>query len=79
MNVATIVNLLTVVSQVLPGAIATAEQLVDLGARFHATLEGREPTAEEIAALRAAVDADVAIALAPLPPPRPDDPDAGDA
>lgn len=75
MDVSVIIALLKVVAANLPGAISTTEQLVELGTKFMATVNGHEPTAEEVAALRAQVDADVALALEPLPPAQPDDPD----
>jgi len=75
MNVASVIALLQVVVSELPGAITTVEQLVSLGSKFMATTNGTDPTADEIAALRAAVDADVAEALSPLPPAQSGDPD----
>ncbi len=75
MNVASVIALLQVVAQALSGAITTAEQLVDLGSKFMKTINGTDPTPEDIAALRAAIDADVAQALTPLPPAQPGDPD----
>jgi hypothetical protein len=76
MDIAGVINLLKVVAAELPGAITTVTQLVDLGQKFYATANGREPTAAEVLELRASIDADVAEALTPLPPPRPGDPDA---
>lgn len=75
MNIASIIAILQVVVQELPGAVSTVEQLVDLGAKFMKASNGTDPTPAEIAALRAAVDADVAEALAPLPAAQPGDPD----
>ena len=67
MDVAAVISLLQVVVTNLPGAITTAEQLVSLGSAFMKVQNGTDPTPEEIAALRAAVDSDVAQALTPLP------------
>lgn len=75
MNVSEVISLLQVVAASLPGAIKTSEELVSLGSKFYATINGEEPNPEEIAALRAAVDADVKLALTPLPPAQPGDPD----
>jgi hypothetical protein len=75
MNFGMVVTLLQQVITYAPGVISTAEQLYTLGEKFAATLKGEEPTPEEIAALRANIDADVTIALAPLPPAQPGDPD----
>lgn len=68
MDVAGIIALVQVVVQSLPGAITTAEQLYDLGAKFWAVQNGAAPTVDEQTALESAIDADVAQALAPLPP-----------
>lgn len=76
MDIAGIISILKIVADNLPGAISTAEQLVDLGTKLYNSLNnGTDPTPEEIAALRAAIDADVMTALEPLPPPEPGDPD----
>jgi len=75
MDIAGVIALLQIVVAELPGAINTTVQLVDLGKKFYETANGREPTAEEVALLRASVDADVAKALEPLPPAQPGDPD----
>lgn len=71
----TAIALLQVVIENLPGAIRTATQLYDLGEKLFTSLQGREPTEDEKAQLRAEIDADVALALAPLPPAQPGDPD----
>jgi triosephosphate isomerase len=42
--------------QELPGAITTVEQLIELGKKFFAAANGTEPTAAELAQLRAAID-----------------------
>jgi hypothetical protein len=75
MDMAGIIALIQVVIATLPGAIKTAQEIYDLGARFFATVNGREPTAAEIAGLRAMIDVDVIKALEPLPPAQPGDPD----
>lgn len=75
MDIATIIAILKVVVAELPGAISTTQQLVDLGAKFFATVNGKDPTPEDIAAIEAAIDADVALALEPLPDAQPGDPD----
>jgi hypothetical protein len=75
MPIASIIALLQVVVANLPGAISTTEQLVDLGKKFFAAANGTAPTAAEIAQLEAAIDADVTLALSPLPPAQPGDPD----
>ena len=75
MDITGVIALLQVVVGELPGAITTVTQLVDLGKKFFETANGREPTPAEIAQLRAQIDADVAEALAPLPPAQPGDPD----
>ena len=75
MDIAAIIKILTTVVAELPGAITTVKQLVDLGQKFFATVNGREPTPAEIADLRAQIDADVAEALTPLPEAQPGDPD----
>lgn len=75
MNAAAIMALVQVVIQELPGAITTIQQLMDLGKKFFATANGREPTDSDIKDLEAAIDADVAAALTPLPPAEPGDPD----
>ena len=68
MDIAAIISVLQVVVANLPGAVTTAEALVDLGTKFYESVNGHAPSIEEIAALRAAVDNDVATALTPLPP-----------
>lgn len=75
MNVALIIQLLQAVISAAPTVIQTGEQLYDLGIKFAHTLKGSEPTPEEIAALRAQIAIDIAIALEPLPPAQPGDPD----
>ncbi len=75
MDIAGVISLLQVVVANLPGAITTVTQLVDLGQKFFATTNGRDPTPDEVAALRASIDADLMDALTPLPPAQPGDPD----
>lgn len=75
MDIATIITVLQTVVSALPGAITTVEQLVDLGKKFFTATNGTDPTDADITALRAGIDADVAAALAPLPPAQPGDPD----
>ena len=75
MDIAAIISVLQVVVANLPGAITTTEQLVSLGTQFYASVNGTAPTAEQIIALRAAIDSDVATALTPLPPAQIGDPD----
>ena len=75
MPIASIIALLQVVVANLPGAITTTEQLVELGKKFFTAANGTAPTADEIAQLEAAIDADVTLALAPLPAAQPGDPD----
>lgn len=75
MEIAGIISLLQLVVANLPGAITTTQQLVDLGSKFFSSVNGRDPTSAEIAALEAAIDADVADALLPLPAAQPGDPD----
>lgn len=75
MDITGVISLLQIVVANLPGAITTTTQLVDLGTKFYASVNGEQPTPAEIAELRAAVDADVAKALEPLPPAQPGDPD----
>lgn len=75
MELAAVLAILQIVVQELPGAVTTAEQLYALGQKFFATIHGREPTEAETADLRAAIDADVAAALEPLPPAESGDPD----
>lgn len=72
----TVIAVLQVIIANLPGAITTAEDLYALGQKLFKTIGGTEPTADDIAALEAAIDSDVAEALVPLPPPQPGDPDA---
>lgn len=68
MDIASIIGILQIVVQELPGAITTTEQLVDLGKKFYASANGTDPTADEISQLEDAIDSDVAAALTPLPP-----------
>lgn len=75
MTIAAILAILQTVVTELPGAISTVEQLYDLGKKFFAATNGRDPTPNEVTELRAAIDADVAEALTPLPDPQPGDPD----
>ena len=75
MGVAEIISILLLVVKELPGAIETTTQLVDLGKKLFATVNGREPTEQEVADLEAQIQADVAEALKPLPPAEPGDPD----
>lgn len=75
MGVSEVISLLQIVVANLPGAITTTTQIVDLGTKFYASVNGEQPTPAEIAELRAAVDSDVAKALEPLPAPQPGDPD----
>lgn len=75
MEIAAILAILSTVVTELPGAIKTVEQLYSLGEKFFETVNGREPTLDETADLHAQIDADVAEALEPLPPPQPGDPD----
>lgn len=77
MDVAGIIAILQVVVENLPGAINTGSELVDLGKKLFSTINGREPTAAEIANLETQIDADVADALEPLNPAQPGDPDFG--
>lgn len=70
-----IIPLLQIVIENLPGAVKTATELYGLGEKFFASVNGREPTAAEKAQLRADLDADVALALEPLPPAQPGDED----
>ena len=75
MAIAEIISILLLVVRELPGAISTVQQLVDIGKKMFETVNGREPTADEIAELELQIEADVAEALTPLPPPIPGDPD----
>lgn len=75
MGVAEVISILLLVVRELPGAISTVEQLVDIGKKMFATVNGREPTEQEIADLEEQIAADVAEALTPLPPAQPGDPD----
>lgn len=63
-----VIALLPIILQNLPGAISTTEQLVSIGTQFYTSLHGTAPTADQIAQLEDAIDADVALALTPLPP-----------
>ena len=75
MDIAAIISVLQVVVANLPGAVTTAEQLVTLGTQFYESVNGHAPSIAEIAALRSAVDNDVATALTPLPAAQAGDPD----
>ena len=75
MPIAAIIAILQTVITELPSAISTVEQLYSLGEKFFSAANGREPTDQEKSDLRAAIDADVAEALTPLPPAQPGDPD----
>lgn len=75
MEIGAIIAILQTVVTELPGAITTVTQLVDLGKKFFSAANGRDPTPDEIAQLRAQIAADVAEALTPLPPAQPGDPD----
>ena len=75
MPIAAIIAILQTVITELPGAITTVQQLYALGAKFMTATNGTAPTADEIVQLHAAIDADVAEALTPLPPAEPGDPD----
>lgn len=75
MDMTAVITILKVVVAELPDAISTGEELVDLGTKFYETANGHVPTIAEVAELRAAVDADVILALQPLPPAQPGDPD----
>ena len=75
MPIASIISILQVIVANLPGAITTATQLVDLATKLFSTINGKAPTADEIAALEASIDADVLLAITPLPAPQPGDPD----
>lgn len=75
MNVAAVIKVLQVILTELPGAVTTADQLVELGSKFMKASNGTAPTAQEIVDMRAAIDEDVAEALSPLPPAQPGDPD----
>lgn len=70
-----VIAILQVVVANLPGAITTAEQLYDLGMKLYATTNGTEPTDADKAQLQAAIDADLIVALTPLPPAQAGDPD----
>lgn len=75
MELAGIIALLQVVITNLPGAIKTAQELYDLGAKFFETIHGKAPTTDELAQLEAMIDADVVEALGDLPEAQPGDPD----
>ena len=75
MPIAAILAILQTIVTELPSAISTGTQLYALGKKFFAAANGREPTAAEIAELRAGIETDVGIALEPLPPAQPGDPD----
>lgn len=74
-GVAEIIPLLLLIVKELPGAIETTVQLVDIGKKIFATVNGREPTEQEVADLEVQIAADVAEALEPLPEAEPGDPD----
>lgn len=67
MDFTTIIAILNVVAEAAPGVISTAEKLYAIGAKVFTVIQGRVPTDEEMAALVAQIDADVAEALTPLP------------
>lgn len=75
MTIAAIIAILQTVVTELPGAIRTVEQLYDLGKKFFTAAHGTAPTADQETELRAAIDADAAEALTPLPPAQSGDPD----
>lgn len=75
MGVTAIISILLLIVKELPDAISTVEQLVDIGKKMFATVNGREPTADEIADLELQIEANVALAMTPLPPAQPGDPD----
>ena len=75
MEIGAIIAVLQTVISALPGAITTVEQLYDLGKKFFVAINGKDPTADEMTALRSQIDSDVAAALEPLPPAQPGDPD----
>lgn len=74
-DISGVIAVLKVVVAEIPDAIKTGEELVDLGTKFYESANGHVPTIAESAELRAAVDADVATALKPLPPAQKGDPD----
>ena len=73
--ITTVISVLQLIVQNLPGAITTSQMLYDLGNKLFKTISGTDPTAEEQAQLEAQIDVDVIEALSPLPPPIPGDPD----
>jgi hypothetical protein len=73
--ITTVIGVLQLIVQNLPGAITTAQQLYDLGTKLYTTISGKAPTADEQDQLEAQIDADVIDALSPLPPAQPGDPD----
>lgn len=75
MDISAVIRVLKVVVAELPDAVKTGEQLVDLGVKSYEAANGHVPSIAEVAELRAAIDADVAIALTPLPPAQKGDPD----
>lgn len=77
MEIGAIIAILQTMITELPGAITTVEQLVSLGEKFFSTVNGKDPTEDEKAQLRAQIDTDVAAALEPLPPAQAGDPDFG--
>ena len=75
MGIDGVIALLQIVVANLPGAITTGEQLVTLGKKFFSTVNGQEPTDDEVTALESAIDAEVLDLLMPLPSAQPGDPD----
>lgn len=75
MNITGIIGILQTILVNLPGAVTTAQQLTDLGAKLYASINGHEPTEAEKTELQAAIDSDVIQALIPLPEAQPGDPD----
>ena len=75
MDATTVMTLLQIIIQNLPGAITTAEQLYALGVKFAATIKGTALTDAERTALRAQITDDVLAAMLALPPAQPGDPD----
>lgn len=75
MDISGIIQILQTIVTSLPGAITTAKQLYDLGAKLYETANGKAPSAAEQAQLESQIDSDVMEALTPLPPAQPGDPD----
>jgi hypothetical protein len=75
--ITTVISVLQLIVQNMPGAITTAQSLYDLGNKLFATIGGRAPTADEQDQLEAQIDSDVIDALSPLPPAQQGDPDFG--